>query len=115
MFSGFVVSICIYELKLIVIWVTDMKMADRQFPAGQNQDDRQVDIFGRQIRLPVANSSLVKEQKSRHNSVVFKHILEHNHIIDFEHAKILCNDSNKMRLLAKAVVLLQSRFTNLPT
>ena len=50
MFSGFVVSICIiYGLKLIVIWVIDVKLVDRQFPAFQNQDDRQAGIFGRHL------------------------------------------------------------------
>ena len=42
-FSGFVtdyLSICIYGLKLIVIWMIDVKLVDRQFPAGQKQDDR---------------------------------------------------------------------------
>ena len=46
MFSGFVtdlVSVCIYGLKFIVIWVIDVKLVDRQFPADQNQDDRQVE------------------------------------------------------------------------
>ena len=43
----------------------------------------------------------LKEHKTRHYSAVFKHIHEHSHNIDFEHPKILCNDSNKMRLLVK--------------
>ena len=59
MLSGFVtdqVSICIYGLKLIVIWLIDVKLVDRQFPAGQNQDDMQVDIFGR--HLPAAGCQI---------------------------------------------------------
>ena len=39
-FSGFVKSQYIYGLKLIVIWVMDVKLVDRQFSAGQKQDDR---------------------------------------------------------------------------
>ena len=41
------------------------------------------------------------EHKTRHYSAVFKHIHEHKYNIDFKHPKILCNDSNKMRLLVK--------------
>ena len=41
----------------------------------------------------------IKEHKTRHYCAVFKHILEHNHTIDFEHPKILCNDNNKTTLL----------------
>ena len=55
-----VVSICIYiyiyGLKLIVIWVIDVKLVDRQFPAGQDQDDRQAGIFGR--HLPAAGRQI---------------------------------------------------------
>ena len=34
----------------------DVKLFERQFPAGQNQDDRQVDIFGR--HLPAAGRQI---------------------------------------------------------
>ena len=34
----------------------DVKLVDRQFPAGQNQDDMQVDIFGR--HLPAAGRQI---------------------------------------------------------
>ena len=59
MFSGFVtdqVSISMYGLKLTVIRATDVKLVDRQFPAGQNQDDRQVGTFGR--HLPAAGRQI---------------------------------------------------------
>ena len=50
------VSAPVYGLKLIVIWVIDVKLVDQQFPAGQNQDDRQVAIFGR--HLPAAGRQI---------------------------------------------------------
>ena len=56
MFSGFVtdlVSICIYGLKLIAIRVIDVTLVDRQFTAGQNQDDWQVGILAGICMLPV--------------------------------------------------------------
>ena len=49
MFYVFCLNLYIYGLKLIVIWEFDVKLVDRQFPAGQNQDDRQVGIFGRDL------------------------------------------------------------------
>ena len=54
----------------------------------------------------------LKEHKTRHYSAVFKHIHEHNHNIDFEHPKILCNDSNKMRLLVKETLSIIGQSAN---
>ena len=54
----------------------------------------------------------LKEHKTRHYSAVFKHIHEHKHNIDFEHPKILCNDSNKMRLLVKETLSIIGQSAN---
>ena len=40
------------------------------------------------------------------------YIHEHNHNIDFEHPKILCNDSNKMRLLVKETLSIIGQSAN---
>ena len=54
----------------------------------------------------------LKEHKTRHYSAVFKHILEYNHNIDFEHPKILCNDSKKMRFLVKETLSIIGQSAN---
>ena len=61
---------------------------------------------------PMTSHIRLKEHKTRHYSAVFKHIHEHNHKIDFEHPNILCNDSNKMRLLVKEILSIIGQSAN---